>query len=56
VIPPHHPFGIEENRRNLEVAIDCVYRQGMNPAPLRRRRALRLELLLRHERRQQHVF
>ena len=29
--PPTNPFGIEENRRNLEVAIDCVYRQGMIP-------------------------
>jgi len=27
--PPMNPFGIEENRRNLEAAIDCVYRQGM---------------------------
>ena len=26
-----NPFGIEENRRNLEVAIDCVHRQGMIP-------------------------
>ena len=29
--PATHPFGLEENRRNLEVAIDCVYRQGMIP-------------------------
>lgn len=29
--PVINPFGIEENRRNLEVAIDCVYRQGMIP-------------------------
>ena len=29
--PPMNPFGIEENRRNLEVAIDCVYRQDMIP-------------------------
>jgi 4,5-dihydroxyphthalate decarboxylase len=29
--PETHPFGIEENRRNLEVAIDCVYRQKMIP-------------------------
>jgi 4,5-dihydroxyphthalate decarboxylase len=29
--PPMNPFGVEENRRNLEVAIDCVYRQGMIP-------------------------
>ena len=29
--PAINPFGIEENRRNLEVAIDCVYRQGMIP-------------------------
>jgi 4,5-dihydroxyphthalate decarboxylase len=28
---PMHPFGIEENRRNLEAAIDCVYRQKMIP-------------------------
>jgi len=25
------PFGKEANRRNLEAAIDCVYRQGMIP-------------------------
>jgi 4,5-dihydroxyphthalate decarboxylase len=25
------PFGIEENRRNLEAAIDCTYRQNMIP-------------------------
>jgi 4,5-dihydroxyphthalate decarboxylase len=24
-----NPFGIEENRRNLEVAIDCLFDQGM---------------------------
>lgn len=24
-----NPFGIEANRRNLEVVIDCVYRQGL---------------------------
>lgn len=29
--PEMNPFGIEENRRNLEVAIDCVYRQRMIP-------------------------
>ena len=29
--PPMNPFGLEENRRNLEVAIDCVYRQKMIP-------------------------
>jgi 4,5-dihydroxyphthalate decarboxylase len=29
--PQTNPFGIEENRRNLEVAIDCVYRQNMIP-------------------------
>jgi 4,5-dihydroxyphthalate decarboxylase len=29
--PPLNPFGLEENRRNLEVAIDCVYRQKMIP-------------------------
>ncbi len=27
--PELNPFGVEENRRNLEVAIDCVYRQGL---------------------------
>ncbi len=27
--PQMNPFGIEENRRNLEVAIDCVFRQGL---------------------------
>jgi len=26
-----HEFGIEQNRRNLQAAIDCVYRQGMIP-------------------------
>ena len=29
--PAMNPFGIEPNRRNLEAAIDCVYRQGMIP-------------------------
>jgi len=29
--PEMNPFGLEENRRNLEVAVDCVYRQGMIP-------------------------
>jgi 4,5-dihydroxyphthalate decarboxylase len=29
--PPMNPFGIEDNRRNLEVAIDCAHRQGMIP-------------------------
>lgn len=29
--PEMNPFGLEENRRNLELAIDCVYRQGMIP-------------------------
>jgi 4,5-dihydroxyphthalate decarboxylase len=29
--PAANPFGLEENRRNLEAAIDCVYRQGMIP-------------------------
>lgn len=29
--PAANPFGIEENRRNLEAAIDCVHRQGMIP-------------------------
>ncbi len=29
--PEMNPFGIEENRRNLEVAIDCVFRQGLIP-------------------------
>jgi 4,5-dihydroxyphthalate decarboxylase len=24
-----NPFGIEENRRNLEVAIGCLFDQGM---------------------------
>ena len=24
-----NPLGVEENRRNLEVAIDCIYDQGM---------------------------
>jgi 4,5-dihydroxyphthalate decarboxylase len=29
--PEMNPFGVEENRRNLEVAIDCTWRQGMIP-------------------------
>jgi 4,5-dihydroxyphthalate decarboxylase len=29
--PQANPYGIEENRRNLEAAIDCVYRQKMIP-------------------------
>jgi 4,5-dihydroxyphthalate decarboxylase len=29
--PSMNPFGVQANRRNLEVAIDCVYRQGMIP-------------------------
>jgi 4,5-dihydroxyphthalate decarboxylase len=29
--PEMNPFGIEENRRNLEVAIDCLHRQNMLP-------------------------
>jgi 4,5-dihydroxyphthalate decarboxylase len=29
--PAMNPFGFEENRRNLEAAIDCVYRQKMIP-------------------------
>jgi 4,5-dihydroxyphthalate decarboxylase len=29
--PATNPYGIEENRRNLEAAIDCVYRQKMIP-------------------------
>ena len=29
--PEMNPFGLEENRHNLEVAIDCTYRQGMIP-------------------------
>lgn len=29
--PEMNPFGVEENRRNLEVAVDCAYRQGMIP-------------------------
>jgi 4,5-dihydroxyphthalate decarboxylase len=26
-----NPFGVEANRRNLEVAVDCCYRQGLIP-------------------------
>jgi 4,5-dihydroxyphthalate decarboxylase len=29
--PEMNPFGVDENRRNLEVAIDCTYRQRMIP-------------------------
>jgi 4,5-dihydroxyphthalate decarboxylase len=32
--PAMNPFGIEENRRNLEVAIDCLFRQKMLPRRL----------------------
>jgi 4,5-dihydroxyphthalate decarboxylase len=32
--PPHLPHGIEPNRNNLEVVIDCAYRQGMIPRRL----------------------
>ena len=33
--PPMNPFGVEENRRNLEVAIDCVHKQRMIPRRFR---------------------
>ena len=33
--PATSPFGVDANRRNLEVAIDCVYRQGMIPRRFR---------------------
>jgi 4,5-dihydroxyphthalate decarboxylase len=29
--PEMNPFGLEANRRSLEAAIECVYRQGMIP-------------------------
>ena len=29
--PEMNPFGLEENRRNLEVAIECMRRQRMLP-------------------------
>lgn len=29
--PEMNPFGLEENRRNLQVAIDCLHRQNMLP-------------------------
>jgi 4,5-dihydroxyphthalate decarboxylase len=29
--PPNLPHGLEANRRNLEVAIDCAYKQNMIP-------------------------
>ena len=29
--PEMNPFGLEENRRNLEVAIECMHRQEMLP-------------------------
>ena len=29
--PPMLPHGLEANRRNLEVAIDCAYKQDMIP-------------------------
>jgi len=32
--PEMNPFGRDENRRNLEVAIECMRRQGMLPRPL----------------------
>jgi 4,5-dihydroxyphthalate decarboxylase len=31
--PDTTPFGLEANRRNLEVAIDCVHRQRLIPRP-----------------------
>jgi 4,5-dihydroxyphthalate decarboxylase len=31
LLQPQFPFGIEENRKNLEAAIDCTYRQKMIP-------------------------
>jgi 4,5-dihydroxyphthalate decarboxylase len=31
--PEMNPFGVEENRRNLEVAIECMLRQRMIPRP-----------------------
>ena len=33
--PPMLPHGLEANRRNLEVAIDCAYRQNMIPRRFR---------------------
>ena len=36
-----NPFGVEANRRNLDVAIDCVYRQQLIPRRLYGGRALR---------------
>ena len=33
--PEMNPFGLEENRRNLEVAIECMHRQRDDPAALR---------------------
>jgi 4,5-dihydroxyphthalate decarboxylase len=32
--PEMNPFGVEENRRNLEVAIECMHRQRMLPRRL----------------------
>jgi 4,5-dihydroxyphthalate decarboxylase len=32
--PEMNPFGLEANRRNLEVAIDCIHAQGMIPRRL----------------------
>jgi 4,5-dihydroxyphthalate decarboxylase len=29
--PEMNPYGVDENRRNLEVAIDCVHKQRMIP-------------------------
>jgi len=29
--PPMLPHGLEANRRNLEVAVDCAYKQNMIP-------------------------
>jgi len=29
--PPMLPHGLETNRRNLEVAIDCAYKQALIP-------------------------
>jgi len=33
--PPMNPFGVEENRRNLEAAIECVHKQRMIPRRFR---------------------
>ena len=40
--PPMLPHGLEANRRNLEVAIDCAYKQEHDSAAVQGRGAVRI--------------